>query len=102
MTWGHYGKKSSRFKGVVTRGFAGAGAVLVPSRGRIFFTNRLRKTILTPSIHRCGPRLRQMHGGELTSSSSMKITKVKTHVLSTPLDEPFAFSMGWVTKRSTM
>src|SRR5215469_1436285 len=32
----------------------------------------------------------------------MKITDVKTHVLSTPLEEPFAFSMGWVMKRSTM
>jgi D-galactarolactone cycloisomerase len=32
----------------------------------------------------------------------MKITDVKTHVLSTPLDEPFAFSMGWVKRRSTM
>jgi D-galactarolactone cycloisomerase len=33
---------------------------------------------------------------------TMKITALKTHVLSTPLDEPFAFSMGWVTRRSTM
>ncbi len=32
----------------------------------------------------------------------MKIVEVKTHVLSTPLEEPFAFSMGWVHKRSTM
>ena len=32
----------------------------------------------------------------------MKITDVRTHVLSTPLDEPFAFSMGWVKRRSTM
>lgn len=32
----------------------------------------------------------------------MKIIDVKTHVLTTPLQEPFAFSMGWVTKRSTM
>lgn len=32
----------------------------------------------------------------------MKIIDVKTHVLSTPLTEPFAFSMGWVEKRSTM
>ena len=32
---------------------------------------------------------------------SMKITEIKTHVLSTPLDEPFAFSMGWVTRRAT-
>ena len=32
----------------------------------------------------------------------MKIVDIKTHVLSTPLDEPFSFSMGWVTKRSTM
>lgn len=32
----------------------------------------------------------------------MKIIDIKTHVLSVPLDEPFAFSMGWVTRRSTM
>ena len=32
----------------------------------------------------------------------MKITDVRTYVLSTPLDEPFAFSMGWVKRRSTM
>src|SRR5271169_3360710 len=32
----------------------------------------------------------------------MKIINVKTHVLSTPLAEPFAFSMGWVKQRSTM
>jgi D-galactarolactone cycloisomerase len=32
----------------------------------------------------------------------MKITGVTAHVLSTPLAEPFAFSMGWVRKRSTM
>ncbi len=32
----------------------------------------------------------------------MKITDIKTHVLSTPLDEPFAFSQGWVMKRGTM
>ena len=32
----------------------------------------------------------------------MKITELKTHVLSTPLEEPFSFSMGWVTQRSTM
>lgn len=32
----------------------------------------------------------------------MKIAEVRTHVLSTPLEEPFSFSMGWVTKRSTM
>ena len=32
----------------------------------------------------------------------MIITDVRTHVLSTPLDEPFAFSMGWVHRRSTM
>lgn len=32
----------------------------------------------------------------------MKIVDVKTHVLSTPLEEPFSFSMGWVTRRSTM
>src|SRR5919206_156553 len=32
----------------------------------------------------------------------MKIADIKTHVLSTPLDEPFCFSMGWVSRRSTM
>jgi D-galactarolactone cycloisomerase len=32
----------------------------------------------------------------------MKIIDIKTHVLSIPLEEPFAFSMGWVRKRSTM
>lgn len=32
----------------------------------------------------------------------MKIIELKTHVLSTPLAEPFAFSMGWVQKRSSM
>jgi D-galactarolactone cycloisomerase len=32
----------------------------------------------------------------------MKVTDVITHVLSTPLAEPFAFSMGWVHRRSTM
>jgi D-galactarolactone cycloisomerase len=32
----------------------------------------------------------------------MKVIDVKTHVLSTPLAEPFAFSMGWVKRRSTM
>jgi D-galactarolactone cycloisomerase len=32
----------------------------------------------------------------------MKIADVKTHVLSAPIDEPFAFSMGWVTRRATM
>jgi D-galactarolactone cycloisomerase len=32
----------------------------------------------------------------------MRITDVKTHVLSTPLDVEFAFSMGWVKRRSTM
>jgi D-galactarolactone cycloisomerase len=32
----------------------------------------------------------------------MKIADVKTYVLSTPLDEPFYFSMGWVRRRSTM
>lgn len=32
----------------------------------------------------------------------MKIVDLKTHVLKTPLAEPFAFSMGWVTQRSTM
>ncbi len=32
----------------------------------------------------------------------MKIIEIKTHVLSTPLDEPFAFAMGWVKQRGTM
>ncbi|MDF2962280.1 MAG: putative mandelate racemase/muconate lactonizing-like protein [Paenibacillus sp.] len=32
----------------------------------------------------------------------MKIVDVKTHVLSTPLEQPFAFSQGWVRQRSTM
>jgi D-galactarolactone cycloisomerase len=32
----------------------------------------------------------------------MKILDLKTHVLSTPLTEEFAFSMGWVNRRSTM
>ena len=32
----------------------------------------------------------------------MKILDLRTHVLSTALDEPFAFSMGWVERRSTM
>ena len=32
----------------------------------------------------------------------MKIRDLKTHVLSTPLTEEFAFSMGWVSRRSTM
>ena len=32
----------------------------------------------------------------------MRILDLKTHVLSTPLDEKFAFSMGWVDRRSTM
>lgn len=32
----------------------------------------------------------------------MRITDIKTHVLSTPLDVEFAFSMGWVHRRSTM
>lgn len=32
----------------------------------------------------------------------MKITDVKTHVLSTALEEPFAFSMGWVNRRSAV
>lgn len=32
----------------------------------------------------------------------MRITDIKTHVLSTPLDVEFAFSMGWVKRRSTM
>lgn len=33
---------------------------------------------------------------------TMKITDIAIHILSTPLSEPFAFSQGWVTKRSTM
>ena len=32
----------------------------------------------------------------------MKIRDIKTHVLSKPLDKPFAFSMGWVNQRSSM
>jgi D-galactarolactone cycloisomerase len=32
----------------------------------------------------------------------MKITDVKTYVLSTPLEVPFSFSMGWVRSRGTM
>ncbi|MEO8250579.1 MAG: mandelate racemase/muconate lactonizing enzyme family protein [Burkholderiales bacterium] len=32
----------------------------------------------------------------------MRIVDLKTHVLSTPLAEPFAFSMGWVNRRGTM
>jgi D-galactarolactone cycloisomerase len=32
----------------------------------------------------------------------MKILDLKTHVLSTPLEQPFAFSMGWVERRGTM
>lgn len=32
----------------------------------------------------------------------MKIIDLKTHVLVTPLDEPFAFSMGWVHQRSAV
>lgn len=32
----------------------------------------------------------------------MKILDLKTHVLTTPLDEEFAFSMGWVGCRSAM
>ena len=30
----------------------------------------------------------------------MKITDVKVHVLQSPLAEPFAFSQGWVHRRS--
>ena len=30
----------------------------------------------------------------------MKITDVKTYALHTPLTQPFAFSQGWVHKRS--
>ena len=32
----------------------------------------------------------------------MKILDLQTHVLSTPLAQPFAFSMGWVDRRSTL
>lgn len=32
----------------------------------------------------------------------MKIIDIKTHVLTTPLDEPFSFSMGWVRQRSAV
>ncbi|MEO8345605.1 MAG: mandelate racemase/muconate lactonizing enzyme family protein [Betaproteobacteria bacterium] len=32
----------------------------------------------------------------------MRIIEIKTHVLSTPLEEPFAFAMGWVKRRSAM
>lgn len=32
----------------------------------------------------------------------MRILDLKTHVLSTPLDEEFAFSMGWVNRRGAM
>lgn len=32
----------------------------------------------------------------------MRILDVKTHVLSTPLEEEFAFSMGWVSRRSAV
>lgn len=32
----------------------------------------------------------------------MRITDIRTHVLSTPLDVEFSFSMGWVRRRSTM
>jgi D-galactarolactone cycloisomerase len=32
----------------------------------------------------------------------MKIVDIVPHVLSTPLEEPFSFSQGWVDKRSTM
>jgi D-galactarolactone cycloisomerase len=32
----------------------------------------------------------------------MKIVDVIPHVLSTPLEEPFSFSQGWVDRRSTM
>ncbi len=37
-----------------------------------------------------------------SAEENMKSIDVKCHVLSTPLDQPFAFSMGWVEKRSTM
>lgn len=32
----------------------------------------------------------------------MRITDVIAHVMSVPLDEPFAFSQGWVTQRSSV
>ncbi len=31
----------------------------------------------------------------------MKIARIRTHVLKTPLTEPFAFSQGWVRQRAT-
>ncbi len=33
-------------------------------------------------------------------SVTVRITEIKTHVLQTPLEQPFSFSQGWVTKRS--
>src|ERR687894_2443573 len=33
---------------------------------------------------------------------NVKIVDIVPHVLSTPLEEPFSFSQGWVDKRSTM
>jgi D-galactarolactone cycloisomerase len=32
----------------------------------------------------------------------MKIVAVTPHVLSTPLEEPFAFSQGWVERRGAL
>ena len=32
----------------------------------------------------------------------MKIIDIVPYVLSTPLEEPFAFSQGWVYRRSSM
>ncbi len=33
-------------------------------------------------------------------NSTMKITGIRTHILKSPLSQPFAFSQGWVTTRS--
>ena len=32
----------------------------------------------------------------------MKIKEVKTHIIQAPLEQPFAFSQGWVYKRSSL
>lgn len=37
---------------------------------------------------------------ERTSTATMKITDLAIHVLKSPLEEPFAFSQGWVRQRS--
>jgi D-galactarolactone cycloisomerase len=36
----------------------------------------------------------------LPGEKTMKITEIRTHVLKSPLDQPFAFSQGWVRQRS--